>query len=58
MINQASTGFLFSVPPANIDGNFTGSNGKEVLGIFTDHDVSISNKVIIDESIEELLDER
>lgn len=58
MLNQSSTGFLFSVPPANIKGNFTGSNGKTVLGLFTAHDVSVSNKVIIDDKIESQLDER
>jgi len=58
MINQGGVGFLFSVPPANIESNFTASDGKVVLGLFTAHDVSISNKVVIDEAIEEQLDER
>jgi hypothetical protein len=43
---------LFSVPPANIQGNFTASDGKPVLGLFTAHDVSNSNVVVIDERIE------
>jgi hypothetical protein len=55
MFNQAQTGGLFSVPPANIKGNFTSSDGNEVLGLFTAHDVSTSNSVIIDESIENQL---
>jgi hypothetical protein len=52
MFNQAQTGGLFSVPPANIQGNFTASDGKPVLGLFTAHDVSNSNVVVIDEEIE------
>lgn len=58
MFNQSQTGFLFSVPPANIKGNIHSSEGKEVLGLFTAHDVSASNIVVIDESIENQLDER
>lgn len=58
MFYQSETGYLFSVPPANITGNFTSSDGKEVLGLFTAHDISVSNNVIIDESIEGLLNER
>jgi len=53
MINQSSTGSLFSVPAANIKGNFTASDGKPVLGIFTARDVSVSNKVVIDQKIED-----
>lgn len=52
LFNQAQTGNLFSVPPANIQGNFTASDGKPVLGLFTAHDVSNSNVVVIDEEIE------
>ena len=52
MLNQSMTGFLFSVPPANVKGNFTASDGKTVLGMFSAHDVSISNVVIIDDAIE------
>jgi hypothetical protein len=55
MINQSSTGFLFSVPPANIQGNFTASDGKPVLGVFTARDVSVSNKVVIDKELEDQL---
>ena len=55
MINQVSTGFLFSVPPANLPSNFISSDGKEVVGIFTASDVSTSNTIVIDESIERLL---
>ncbi len=52
LFNQAQTGSLFSVPPANIQGNFTASDGNPVLGLFTAHDVSNSNVVVIDEEIE------
>jgi hypothetical protein len=55
MVNQNDGGFLFSVPPANAQGNFTSSDGKTVLGMFTAQDVSISNTVIIDETIENKL---
>jgi hypothetical protein len=58
MINQSSTGSLFSVPPANIKGNFTSSDGKPVLGLFTARDVSISNKVVIDQALESQLKKR
>lgn len=58
MYDQNFSGGLFSVPPANVVGNFTASNGKPVLGIFTAHDVSVSNVVLIDENIESQLDER
>lgn len=51
MFNQGQTGGLFSVPPANIKSNFTSSDGRDVLGLFTASDVSASNKVIIDETI-------
>jgi hypothetical protein len=53
MINQSSTGSLFSVPTANITSNFTSSDGKPVLGIFTARDVSASNQVVIDQTIED-----
>jgi len=52
MFNQGQTGGLFSVPPANIESNFTSSDGRKVLGVFTAHDVSNSNVVVIDEAIE------
>jgi len=55
MINQGTTGGLFSVPPANIKSNFTGSDGRPVLGVFVAHDVSESNKVVIDQSIDDQL---
>jgi len=55
MINQSSTGSLFSVPTANIVSNFTASDGKPVLGIFTARDVSVSNQVVIDQKIEDQL---
>ena len=51
MINQASNGSLFSVPPANIKSNFTSSDGKPVLGLFVARDISISNKVIITKAL-------
>ena len=52
LFNQGQTGGLFSVPPANIQSNFTASDGNPVLGLFTAHDVSNSNVVVIDEEIE------
>lgn len=55
MINQSSAGSLFSVPYANIKGNFTSSDARPVLGIFTARDVSVSNKVVIDKEIEDQL---
>lgn len=55
MINQSSTGSLFRVPAANIKSNFTATDGKPVLGLFTAKDVSVSNKVIIDQRIEDQL---
>jgi hypothetical protein len=55
MINQSSAGSLFSVPPANIKGNITSSDGKPVLGLFTARDVSVSNKVVIDQALEDKL---
>lgn len=58
MINQSGTGSLFSIPPANIKSNITSSDGKPVLGLFIARDVSISNKVIIDQSIESQLNKR
>jgi hypothetical protein len=57
LMNQSMSGFLFSVPTANIQGNFTCSNGKEVLGLFTANDISISNTVTIDDSIENQLED-
>jgi len=55
MINQSSTGSLFSVPAANIKSNFTSTDGKPVLGLFVAKDVSVSNKVVIDQEIEDQL---
>jgi hypothetical protein len=52
MFNQGQSGSLFSVPTANIKGNITSSDGREVLGLFTANDVSNSKNVIIDEAIE------
>lgn len=55
MINQAFTGSPFSVPPANVTGNLTSSDGKRVLGIFSARDVSVGNTVIIsDENFQPL----
>lgn len=50
MINQAFTGGPYSVPPANLTGNLTSSDGKKVLGIFSARDVALGNKVAIDDS--------
>ena len=56
MINQGNSGSLFSVPPANIKSNFTSSDGKPVLGLFVARDISISNKVVINQSINDQLE--
>ena len=58
MNNQRSTGSLFSVPPANIIGNFTSSDGKPVLGLFTACDVAVSVKVLINQKLEDQLKKR
>jgi len=47
MINQAFTGGPYSVPPANLPGNLTSSDGKKVLGIFSARDISTGNTVVI-----------
>jgi hypothetical protein len=52
MGNQSTGGSMFSVPPANIPGNFTSSDGNKVVGLFTAHDISISNSVVVDKYIE------
>lgn len=55
MFNQSQSGGMFSVPPANIESNFTASDGSTVVGLFSAHDVSDSNKIIIDDTIESQL---
>ncbi len=55
MINQSSTGSLFSIPPANVKSNFTSSDGRPVLGLFAAEDVSVSNIVEINQAIEDQL---
>jgi len=55
MINQSTTGSLFSVPPANIRSNIGSSDSKPVLGLFTASDVSVSNKVVITQALEDQL---
>ena len=57
MLNQSQTGGLFSVPPSNIQSNFTASDGSTVLGLFTAQDVSASNKIVINEKLESQLKE-
>lgn len=52
LVRQSQTGGLFSVPPANIAGNFTASDGSTVVGLFTAHDVSVSNSFLIDAAID------
>jgi len=49
MVNQAFSGGPFSVPPANLPGNLSSSDGKKVLGIFSARDVSRGNIIIIDD---------
>ena len=58
MINQSSSGGLFSVPVANIKSNFKGSDNKPVLGLFVARDVSVSNPVLINQKLEDQLDKR
>ncbi|WP_163325348.1 DUF4249 domain-containing protein [Draconibacterium mangrovi] len=48
--DQAWAGGPFSVPPANVPGNLTSSDGKRILGLFSARDMSVGNTVIIDES--------
>ena len=55
VFEQGQTGGLFSVPPANIQGNFVSDDGRKVLGLFTAHDVSATNMVVIDQDIENQL---
>lgn len=55
MLNQSQTGGFFSVPPANVKSNFIHSENREVLGLFSASDVSVSQKVIITEEIENQL---
>lgn len=57
MYDQSGSGGLFSVPPANVKSNFTASNGKPVLGIFTASDVSVSNVVTITKELDDQLDD-
>jgi len=57
MEDQSFTGGLFSVPPANIKSNFTASDGKTVLGLFTANDVSTSNTVTISQELVDQLKE-
>ena len=47
MSNQAYSGGPFSVPPANVPGNLTSSDGKRVLGIFSARDISTGTPIII-----------
>jgi len=50
MVNQAFTGSPFSVPPANVPGNLSSSDGKKVMGFFTARDVSVGELMVIDSS--------
>lgn len=50
MQNQAFSGSPFSVPPANLQNNLSGSDGKPVLGLFSARDISVGNEVIIDDN--------
>lgn len=49
MINQSFSGSPFSVPPANVPGNLTSSDGKRVLGMFSARDISVGKEIIIDD---------
>ena len=50
MVNQSFSGGPFSVPPANLPGNLTASDGKKVLGLFSARDVSVGNSIVLDSS--------
>ncbi|MCK3684260.1 DUF4249 domain-containing protein [Maribellus sp. YY47] len=50
LINQAFSGSPFSVPPANVPGNLTSSDGKRVLGLFSARDISVGESIVIDEN--------
>lgn len=58
MMNQSAVGGMFSIPPANIRGNFTSSDGRPVMGLFTARDVSVSNVAVVTEAINAQLNER
>jgi hypothetical protein len=55
MLNQNGSGFIFGIPPANVKGNISASDGKPVLGLFSASDVSISKTIIVDSTIENQL---
>ena len=57
MFDQDGSGGLFSVPPANIKSNFTASDGKPVLGLFTASDASVSNVVSITQELDDQLED-
>ncbi|WP_319501517.1 DUF4249 domain-containing protein [uncultured Draconibacterium sp.] len=48
--DQAWAGSPFSVPPANVPSNLISNDGKRILGLFSARDISVGNKVIIDDS--------
>jgi hypothetical protein len=58
MMNQSAVGGMFSVPPANIKGNFTSSDNRPVMGLFTARDVSVSNVAVVTVEIDAQLNER
>ncbi|MFV0590085.1 MAG: DUF4249 domain-containing protein [Draconibacterium sp.] len=50
LMNQAFSGSPFSVPPANVPGNLTSSDGKRVLGLFSARDISVGESIVINDS--------
>ena len=50
MSDQAWAGGPFSVPPANVPGNLSSTNGKRILGLFSARDISVGNTIVIDDS--------
>jgi hypothetical protein len=55
ILNQNGSGFIFGIPPANVKGNISASDGKPVMGLFSASDVSISKTIIVDRTIENQL---
>lgn len=58
MYNQSQAGKLFSIPPANIESNFTAGDNSIVHGLFSAHDVSLSDEVVVTPEMESGLKEK
>lgn len=55
LYNQYYSGGLFSVPPSNAASNFTTTGNKKVLGLFQASDISVSETIKIDSTLENQL---